>query len=246
MARPNQFESARSFVSKSGMPVTIATIILAAVAFVVLWATKDGDVIRQTIFFSDSWFARPWTLVTYALVEIDFIRFVFSALMAFFFMGALERAWTRERFLPSYIVFLTVPPLTLWLGGLAAGVVVSAHGLWLPVAAWTVAFGAYRPQATILVFGIVPVKAMFIAWFAGLAAVFEHGAAAPVAGIGVGLSMVLAWLMGSNRLSLSLPKRQQSSGDEFRKSMKTKREAEQERLRLRELLERSVQDDDAE
>ena len=227
------------------MPVTIATIILAGVAFVTIWATRNADLVRQVVFFSDSWLARPWSLVTYAFVEIDFIRIVFSALMAFFFMGALERAWTRESFLPCYLLFLVVPPLTLWLGGLVAGVPTSAAGLWLPVAAWTVAFGSYRPQTTILVFGIIPVRAMYIAWFAALAVVFEHGAASPIAGIGVGLSMVLAWLLGSRRLSLQLPKREESSGDEFRKSMKTKREAEQERLRLRELLERSVRDEDA-
>ena len=226
------------------MPFTLATLALAVAGFVGWWASRNAGAWLELVFFTEGWLSRPWSLVTYAFIEGDFIRLVFSGLMAFFFMGALERAWGRDRFVPAFILFLVAPPLSVWLGSLAAGIDLTAMGLWLPVACWTVAFGAYRPQSTILVFGVVPVKAMWIGLFAGLAAVFQYGSGAPVAGLCVGLSMALAWLLGSRRLALRLPEKKQPPGDEFRKSMKTKREAEQERLRLRELLERSVQDED--
>ena len=244
MARPSPFGNARYFMAKGGMPITMATIIIAAVSFIAWWAAKTSSAWIQLVFYTDGWMTRPWTLITYAFVEGDFISIVFSCLMAFFFMGALERAWGRERFLPAYFAFLVVPPLTVWIGSLASGEELAANGLWLPVACSTVAFGAYRPQSTILIFGIVPVKAMYIGLFAALAVVFRYGAGAPIAGLCVGLSMALAWLLGSRRVMFSLPKGQEKVGDEFRKSMKSKRDAEQERLRLRELLERSVKDDD--
>jgi hypothetical protein len=108
-----------------------------------------------------------------------------------------------------------------------------------------VAYGSYRPEATILLMAIIPVKAKYLAWLAGLAIVFITGSGAPIAGVCAGLAPLAGWALGSRRLNLAvLDPKPKTSGDEFRRSMKTKRDAEQERLRLRELLERSVQDED--
>ena len=165
--------------------------------------------------------------------------------MAFFFMGAMERSWSRTRFVLAYLLLLISPPLSLWIAAMASGLEQTAMGLWLSTAGWTIVYGSYRPKTVLLVFGIAPVKAIWIAAFAAGAIIFYYGRGAPLAGLCTGLAPLLAWMIGSGKLPLALPEgRLAKPGDEFRKSMKTKRESELERLRLRELLERSVEDDD--
>jgi len=245
MARPSPFENARSFMVKGGMPITIGTIVLAAAMFVAWWATKLNDSWYPLIFTSDGWWARPWSIVTYAFLQSWFPTLVCGCLMAFFFMGALERSWSRSRFIPAYVFLLIAPPISLWIGALASGEMQQAGGLWLPTACWVVAYGSYRPDATILLMAIIPVKAKWLAWIAGLAIVFITGSGAPVAGLCAGLAPIAAWALGSRRLTLGfLERKQKSFRDEFGKSLKTKRESETERLKLRELLERSVSDED--
>jgi hypothetical protein len=243
VARPNPFESARNFVTKGGMPMTIGTLVVASVMFVAWWSGKNSPSWYPLIFESDGWWMRPWSLVTYAFMEDGFGRQICSGLVTFFFMGAVERAWAKGRFLPAYALLVVLPPLALWLGHLASGVQQMAMGLWLPTACWTVVYGSYRPEATILLFAIIPVKAKWLAWIAALGVVFVNGYGAPVAGLLAGLAPLAAWALGSRRLTLHIPERKAPAGDEFRKSMKTKRDAEHERLKLRELLERSVADD---
>jgi len=246
MAKPNPFDGARAFIVKGGMPVTMVTIGAALVTFVAWWLTNHSEAWYPLLFSTSGWLTRPWSLVTYAFVEGWFPTLVCGGLMAFFFMGALERAWPRERFLPAYFIMLFAPPLALWIGSLASGVPLLASGLWLPAACWVVAFGAYRPEATILLMAIVPVKAKWLAWIAGLTVVFITGTGAPIAGVCAGLAPLAAWGLATRRISFPLPKKKEKPfADEFRKSMKTKRESEAERLRLRKLLEESIDEDES-
>ncbi len=223
----------------------MATIVLAAVGFVVWWSFKISPAGEVLLFDSEAWWLRPWTLITYPFMEWDFIRLVLGCLMAFFFMGALERAWGRKRFIPAYAVLLMFPPLALWIGAMASGVEQAAWGLWLMTGCWTAAYGTYRPQSVILIFGILPLKAMWIGWFAALAIVFYYGMGSPIAGLCAGLAPLAAWALASRRVEIGvLNPKKPSFRDEFGKSLKTKRDSEMERLRLRELLERSVQEED--
>jgi membrane associated rhomboid family serine protease len=227
------------------MPVTLLTIAVSVVMFVAWWLLGHTAALFPLVFTSGNWLSRPWSLVTYAYLETDFMGVLFGSLMAFFFMGSLERAWGKDRFLPAYGLFLLLPPIALWLAHLVTGREQTAMGLWLPTACWTVAYGAYRPQSVILVFGIAPVKAMWIAIFAGAAIVFYYGNRIPVAGLCAGLAPLAAWGLGRKRFSFGNFERNKNPfRDEFRKSLKTKRDTEAERLRLREILERSVHDDD--
>jgi membrane associated rhomboid family serine protease len=247
MARPNPMESARTFITRGGMPITLVTLTLALVGFTAFWSSKFSGTLASLYFDTDGWWARPWTLFTYAFLEYRFGALLCSGLLLFFFMGSLERAWGRRRFLPAYAILLVAPPLAIWIGAMVSGVSLGAGGIWLPSLCWTVAFGAYRPQSQIFVFGLIAVLAKWIAVVAAMIIVFDVGSGAPLAGLCAGLAPLAAWALGANRLTLKMPgKRGASFRDEFGKSLQTKRDAESERLKLRELLERSVREDEAE
>lgn len=197
------------------------------------------------VFDTDSWLQRPWTVVSYVLIQPSTWGLLFSGLMAFYFMGAMERAWPRERFLVGYAALILVPPLAVWVGSLISGESLSVYGLALTTSCWLVTFAAYRPEATILVMGCVPVQAKWLGWLSAIGVVISYGYGAPLAGLGAGIAPLAAWALAAKPLSLpSQKKKAEPFGDEFRRSMKTKRELESERLRLRKLLEESIEDDD--
>lgn len=241
MAKPSPFESARAFWVKGGMPFTMATIGVSVIAFLAWWLSGINPAWNNLVFDSAIWPGRPWTLVTYALVQPSPMGLVFSGLMAFYFMGAMERAWPRARFLPACLILLVVPPLAVWLGSLAGNVHQVVFGLALPTSCWLITFAAYRPEATILLMGLVPIKAKWLGWVSAIGIVITYGYGAPLAGLVAGFAGVVAWGLAARP---NFQRKPDPFADEFRRSMKTKREAEAERLKLRELLERSVRDDD--
>jgi membrane associated rhomboid family serine protease len=246
MAKPNPFEGVRSFVVKGGMPITMTTIGVSVVAFIAWWLSRMSPSWIALMFDTDAWLTRPWTVVTYALAQPDPVGLLFSGLMAFYFMGAMERAWERGRFLAAYFALLVAPPLAVLIGALFSGEPLLAYGLSLTTACWLVAFATYRPEATIMLMGCVPIKAKWLGWLSAIGIVVSYGYGAPVAGLGAGLAPLVAWGLATKRVSLPLPKKKEEPfADEFRKSMKTKRDAESERLRLRKLLEGSIDEDDS-
>jgi len=231
---------------KSGMPITLATIALSVVAFIAWWLLRMNAGWLAMIFDTAAWIGKPWTIVSYAWIQPSPTGLVFSGLMAFYFMGAMERAWPRGRFLAAYAALLVAPPLAVWLGALFSGEPQVAYGLSLTVACWLVTFAAYRPEATILVMGIVPVKAKWLGWVSALGIVISYGYGAPLAGLGAGIAPLVAWHLAANPISLPTPKKKaQPYADEFRRSMRAKLESEAERLRLRKLLEESIEDDES-
>lgn len=133
----------------------------------------------------------PWTLVTYPLVSPDFLTVLFAALWLWFIGGSLERSWGST----TYGIFLFLVTLVTGLAMVVASIFtpfeISVHGLWLPLVGLTWAWGAINPDREVLFWGIIPIKAQWLAWidaaitfFAYLAPHFLYGIAS-VSGIAV-------------------------------------------------------------
>jgi len=118
--------------------------------------------------------ARPWTFLTYPLVGADsVVGVLLSAYVFWLFGGSLERAWGAR----DYLVFLGLTALatalSLWIGAalLDRGAVLG--GLWMPVAAATVAWATLNPYERILVYFAIPVEGRWLGVLAGVLVFFS-------------------------------------------------------------------------
>lgn len=107
--------------------------------------------------------ARPWTALTYPLVGTGPILALLVGAYAFWlFGGSLERAWGGH----DYLLFLALASVTsalgLWVGAvlLREGAVLA--GLWLPLAAATVAWSAIHPYERLLVYFAIPLEGRWL------------------------------------------------------------------------------------
>ncbi len=121
-------------------------------------------------FDSLSFLARPWTGLTYPLVGTGPILALLVGSYAFWlFGGSLERAWGGR----DYLLFLALASLTsalgLWVGAILLGRVVFLSGLWMPLAAVSVAWSVIHPYERLLVYFAIPLEGR---WIGLLATVF--------------------------------------------------------------------------
>lgn len=227
------------------MPITAVTIGLAVAGFLGVWLT-ERSLLFSLWFDPEAGLPRAWTAATYALVEWRPIGVLFSCLVAFFFMGAMERAWGRSRFLPAFAILWLLPPVGYALGWLLTAESFPAFGLTITSGAWVVVFATYRPQAVIHLMGMFPIKAFWVGWASAILIVVGCGTHAPLFGAACAVIPLAAFALGRGRLTLPSVSKKTEFKDEFRRSLATKRDAELERKRLRDLLERSISDEDEE
>ena len=113
---------------------------------------------------------QPWQPFTAFFLNGAVGRAFFDWLFLFFILPAVEPMFTRERL--SRFAFFT------YLGSIVVGFLLLAigavrlNGVWFGIepflAALLVIFGLSRPNATILLMFIIPIKAAWVAWGSGL------------------------------------------------------------------------------
>jgi membrane associated rhomboid family serine protease len=113
---------------------------------------------------------KPWQPFTAFLLNGDVMRAFFDWLFLFFLLPSIEQIYSKERLLRGAIGTV--------LGSVIIGFVlvlvgaVSVKGPWYGIepllAALLVVFGLSRPNAQILLFFVLPIKAAWVAWGSGL------------------------------------------------------------------------------
>jgi membrane associated rhomboid family serine protease len=106
----------------------------------------------------------PWTVLTYPLVNLDLLSLVFAVFWLWFIGGSLERSWGSKRY--GWFCLLTsgVTGLSLAAIGLVFKVPFQVYGLWLPIVGITWAWAALSPDQELLLWGLVPIRAKWLAW----------------------------------------------------------------------------------
>jgi membrane associated rhomboid family serine protease len=112
-----------------------------------------------------SWFPslEYWRAITFPFAHLtDFNLFLMDAIVLYFFGGALERAWGSTRFL--FFFFISgllaggiILALAPWFHG---GIFVGMVGSWIAI---TIAYAALAPDATVLLFFVLPISARILA-----------------------------------------------------------------------------------
>lgn len=146
--------------------------------------------------------AKPWTLLTYMFVHVEFFHLFFNLLMIFFFGPPLEERWGSSEFIKYYLICgAGAVAVSLVFG---EGPVIGASGAGLGL---LLGFALNWPDAPIYVWFVLPVKAKYLALFLGafslLAGLQGAGGVAHFAHVG-GLVVGYLYLKKGWRLSLRL------------------------------------------
>ncbi len=154
----------RDSFSFGGFSLTswVKRLLIANVAvFVGIWiASKLGvDLMAWLALMPDQVLLRPWTVVTYMFVHANFWHIFFNLLVLFFFGPPVEERLGSKEFIKFY--------LACGLAGAALSFVFAWHSMLVgasgAIYGVIVAFALFWPDSPIYLFGIVPVKAKWLA-----------------------------------------------------------------------------------
>ena len=115
-------------------------------------------------FESNALFFRPWTLLTYPLINTEIFSLIFGGLWLWFIGSGLERTWGTPRY-GFFILFTTLgTALSTAVISLFLRLPAILYGLWIPLVGITWAWADLHPDRELLFWGILPVKARWLAW----------------------------------------------------------------------------------
>jgi len=144
--------------------------ILIACAAVMLMAflTSQGGGSYWTTFlgFAPSvWLHQPWSLLTYPFLVTSLLSLVFEGFWLYIVGGMLERSWGSRNFAVLFFIWTAICGVVLlpvyYLTG--GKIDVSLASLTLPNVCLTVAWAALDPDMELLFYGLIPVRAKWVA-----------------------------------------------------------------------------------
>jgi membrane associated rhomboid family serine protease len=112
---------------------------------------------------------RPWTLLTYPLVELQIISAVLGLLWLWLAGSSLERSLRSTRYAWLVLTVILSGGLTMALAGLAVREAsMPLFGWMLPMNGITWAWALRNPRQEVHLFGILPLRAEWLAWLLAL------------------------------------------------------------------------------
>lgn len=169
---------------KDRIPLTKLLIAVNVLTFFMI-AFGARFVVDLLAFSSVSVLAKPWTMVTYPLAAAccNPINLLFQGYWLWVVGGSLERSWSTRTFAVFLIIVTVITALAFVVGGFITGRFVMLSGLWLPLAALTMAFAMMNPEQQILFFFIIPLKLKYLAIITVALVFLGYGRQNPVLGI---------------------------------------------------------------
>jgi membrane associated rhomboid family serine protease len=109
------------------------------------------------------WLVRPWSWLTYPLLEVSPIGILFQGYALYLAGGTLERSWGSRNFLALFVVFNLITALALVPAAYLFNVNFVLAGMWMPIASLFVAWAAMDPELEFRIYGVFPLKLKFLA-----------------------------------------------------------------------------------
>lgn len=156
-------DKARYWLASGGIPVTKSLIVVNVLTLLLVTLFHLDSLWRLLVFDSSSVFAQPWTMFTYPLVGLEILSLLFAGYWLWVAGGSLERTWGSNTYAVFFFVISAITAVGLYLGGLLTHSAVGLVGLWMPLAALTVAFAMLNPEQRILFFFVIPLKLKYLA-----------------------------------------------------------------------------------
>jgi len=142
------------FLNQGHAPLTTTLLVASVVGF---FLSQNGSFVWQFGFRTEEIWRRPWTLLTYVLVNGHPLSVFFCASWLYSIGTTLERAWGTRPFAIFAAVVTFASAFALWVGSLLLGRELALLSLWLPVFAMTIAFCMINPDVSF--FNIIPAQA---------------------------------------------------------------------------------------
>lgn len=172
----------RNFFFGSGAPATITLIAFNVVSFFAGAILQSANPFVWLAFTTTLWPQNFWTLVTWPLMGGGHpITVLFAALWAFWVGGSLERSWGTRTFLTFLGAVSALTAFTVWIGSRLLGVPSGMAGLWLAMAAPTIAWCVINPREVIRLYAVLPIPAKWLAILTMVMLWYEMGP--PVLGL---------------------------------------------------------------
>jgi membrane associated rhomboid family serine protease len=155
------------FLYKDFIPVSKGLMLLGGVFFILSYLY---DPLYSLVALNPLTFSRyPWTLLTYPLANLGILPILFSFLWLWFFGGSLERSWGSQTYGFFFFLVTLVTGLAMMLvSRFIALIPLTIAGFWLPLTAVTWAWADIHRGQELLLWGLIPIKAEWIAGFEAL------------------------------------------------------------------------------
>ncbi len=177
---PNSpLDSLRDFVTRGGIPVTLAILAVNVVTFLAGFFSPGAAapwLAGHLMFSTGTVWRAPWTIFTYPLVAGPFSLWLIIT-WAFFWLsgGSLERGWGSARFGVFFFALTALSALSLLAGGLLLHQgVPPLNDLFLPLTGLIVAFCMLNAEQTVVLY-FFPVRAKYVALIVTLWTYFTYG-----------------------------------------------------------------------
>ncbi|NLC52508.1 MAG: hypothetical protein GX770_00885 [Firmicutes bacterium] len=160
----------RRFLHREYIPITKGLIVLSLTLFIAHHLLSLLRINLFSLFYFPTlrWLWRPWTLLTYPIVNRS-LGDLFALLWLWFIGGSLERSWGGQTYGLILGLVTGVTSLAFSLVSWFFGVNIYLTGLWLPLTGLTWAWAKLYPDRELLFWGLFPIKAQWLAWIhAGL------------------------------------------------------------------------------
>lgn len=192
------------------IPFTRGLLIALGVVFLAYFFTgrNGGPVAELLLFRSDQWLQRPWTWLTYALLEMPDIWVIFTLLVLYQIGGSLERSWGSVNYGVLFFVFAAIGALAFIPALYILRVPVILAGTALPLVAIVAAWAALDPDMEMSFWGF-PARAKHVAGIWVALSYFQFGMTyGPGMALCVLVAPAAAWLYVRKfpRLDLAAPR----------------------------------------
>ena len=201
-------EDFTSWTRRNAAPFTVFLIgSLVASGFIFLTTNLNGIVY---LVLSNGLQGRPWTCLTYPWAVMPFgngiqlITFAFVMFWLFQTGSSVEREIGTPRFAALWFAATALPGLLITLGASAMRHPVIVNAPYLPIFAVTVIWCIRNRSATIMLFGFIPLQAIWLAWISGIAAFFIYGGPQSIIGLLACIHLVVAALYALDKIPFLL------------------------------------------
>lgn len=254
------YDDFQSRLRRSGTPATFILIGVLVVSFLAAWFTMGSGRLGRLLSFELD-FSQPWGLLTFPFASQGDGRDLFFFLLMILWFYFIGTSVERDLGIPKYLGFFfgsaVLAAIFMFIGSLVLPAARNGFlfGPSLVISALTVAWGFRNPRQQIMLYMIIPVSGLILAWLSIAITLFGFGSqfGSPLMGAFACLHLGVAYLFATNKLpgfTYAKPaveyrpsKAQMEREKAYFDDVKRREQEREERERLRQLFERSMRDD---